>query len=59
MKDFWEFPGGLVVRVWCFRYGLGSIPGQGLRSCKPRGKDQKKKKKREFFDQIKHGRMKR
>lgn len=59
MKDFWEFPGGLVVRVWCFHcYGLGSIPGQGLRSYKPCGRD-KKKKNREFVDQMKHGGMKR
>ena len=26
----WEFPGGLVVRTWCFYHcGLGSIPGLG------------------------------
>ena len=25
-----EFPGGLVVRIWCFLfYGLRSIPGRG------------------------------
>ena len=24
----WEFPGGLVVSIWCFRF-MGSIPGWG------------------------------
>ena len=46
MRDFWEFPNGLVVRVWCFHcYGLGSISGQGLRSHKSCGRDKKKKKR--------------
>ena len=26
----WEFPGGRVVRTWCFHHcGLGSVPGLG------------------------------
>ena len=30
LKEPWEFPGGLVVRIWHFHcYGPGSIPGQG------------------------------
>lgn len=29
-RDSWEFPGGLLVRNWCFRWGgLSSVPGQG------------------------------
>ena len=37
-----EFPGGLVVRILGFQCrGPGSIPGRGMRYCKPRG--QKKK----------------
>ena len=28
-----EFPGGLVIRIWCLHCcGLGSIPGQGTPS---------------------------
>lgn len=31
-----EFPGSLVVKIWCFHCcGLGLIPGGELRSCKP------------------------
>ena len=30
LKEPWEFPGGLVVRIQHFHcYGPGSIPGQG------------------------------
>ena len=40
-----EFPGGPVVKTWCFHYdGLGSIPGRELRSHKPSGAAKKKKK---------------
>ena len=30
IPTYWEFPGGPVVRTWCFHcHGPGSIPGQG------------------------------
>ena len=41
-RPYWEFPGGPVVRTWCFYCcGPGSIPGQGTKILKPHG--QKKK----------------
>ena len=37
-KNFREFPGGPVVRTWCFHcQGLGSIPGWGTKI--PQGKN--------------------
>ena len=41
-----EFPGGLVVRHWCFYCcGLGSNPGQGTEILQDVWCGQKKKKK--------------
>ena len=43
-----EFPGGLVLRIQCFHcHGLGSIPGQELRSHKLCGAAKKKKERKE------------
>ena len=39
-----EFPGGPVVKTWCFHYdGLGSIPGQGTKIPQAKWYSQKKK----------------
>ena len=41
-----QFPGGPVVRTLHFAEGIGSIPGWGLCSHKPRGQKNKIRKKK-------------
>ena len=42
----WKFPGGPVVRTWCFHcQGLGSISAQGIKILQASWHSQKKKKK--------------
>lgn len=44
-----KFPGEPVTGIWCFHCcGQGSIPGREMRSCKPSGMAEKKKKKRKI-----------
>ena len=55
-QNWWEFPGGPVVRTWRYRcWGPGSIPGQGLRSCKPWSTAKKENKKSWVDFVMQHG----
>ena len=45
-KYGWVFPGGLVVRIWCFHCrGPGLIPDRGTEILQATRHSQKKKKK--------------
>ena len=45
--DFWEFPGGSVVRIQCFHcHGPGSTPCQGTKILQVTMHSQKEKKKK-------------
>ena len=49
-----EFPGGLVVRIWCFHcWGPGSIPGRGTEipqvMHRKRRKERKRRRRRRMF----------
>ena len=52
-KYGWVFPGGLVVRIWCFHCrGPGLIPDRELRSCKPQDTAKKKKKAKKIWVEV-------
>ena len=52
-KVFREFPGGPVMRIWCFHcWGLGSIPGQGTEIPQEARYSQKQKPHRDVFKII-------
>ena len=54
VTDLREFPGGPVVKTWCFHcHGPGSIPSQGTKILQATHSVAKKKKERdlkEIFD---------
>ena len=54
LDKFREFPGGPVVKTWCFHcQGLGSIPGQGTKTLQAMQYGHKKREKLDSSEYIK------